>query len=43
MEEVTSIQITKELKHKLKILVAKGNFRSYNELIEYLIKENEIK
>jgi hypothetical protein len=43
MKNITSIQISKDLRDKLKIMVAKMKLRNYNELIELIIKENDKK
>lgn len=39
MMEFTIIQISRELKRKLKILVAERDLNSYDELIQELIKK----
>ena len=39
MIELTSIQISRDLKRKLKILVAKKDLKNYDELIRLLIKK----
>lgn len=41
MGETATINVSKELRQKLKILVAKKNMRNYDELIRELIKKED--